>query len=82
MTPEETPATRGHDPEAAEAGAQPATGEVDLKELEARIAGFEAAVAEQDDEWEPDGSAGDDDAAGPVTPLPWQHEEERRQPGR
>lgn len=61
--------------------ASPATGEddgeVDLAELEARIAGFEAAVAEQDDEWEPDGSFEDAYSAGSVTPLPWQDEDGR-----
>jgi hypothetical protein len=65
VTPEET-----GDPASGLTGAT-GTGEVDLKELEARIAGFEAAVAEQDEEWEPDGSAVDEDATGPVTSLPW-----------
>lgn len=52
------------------------TGEIDLKALEARIAGFETAVAEQDEDWEPDGSSDDDYAAGPQSPLPWQDVEE------
>ena len=53
-----------------------ATDEIDLKELEARIAGFETAVAEKDDEWEPDGSSDSDYAAAPQAPLPWQDVEE------
>lgn len=52
------------------------TGEIDLKALEARIAGFETAVAEQDEEWEPDGNSDDDYAAGPQSPLPWQDADE------
>jgi len=66
----------GGAPDAAENGAQAASKEdIDLKELEARIAGFEAAVAEQDDEWEPDGSGDDDLVSDPVTLLPWQHDD-------
>lgn len=45
--------------------------EVDLKALQARIAGFETAVAEQEDEWEPDGTSDDDYAGAQVSPLPW-----------
>ena len=52
------------------------TGDIDLKALEARIAGFETAVAEKDEEWEPDGTSDDDYAAGPQSPLPWQDVEE------
>ena len=48
----------------------PQTG-LDLKELKARIAGFESAVAAQQGEWEPDGGDNDDNAAAPVSPLPW-----------
>ncbi|MEQ8895708.1 MAG: hypothetical protein RID23_01355 [Roseovarius sp.] len=56
--------------------ADDATDEIDLKELEARIAGFETAVAEKDDQWEPDGASDDDYAAAPQSPLPWQDVEE------
>lgn len=38
---------------------QDTSGILDLKALEARVAGFEAAVAEQDEEWEPDGLSGE-----------------------
>lgn len=53
---------------------------IDMTELEARVAGFETAVAEQDDEWEPDGDEGPAAgyAAGPVEPLPWQDEDQDR----
>ncbi|MEQ8922969.1 MAG: hypothetical protein RLN94_13395 [Roseovarius sp.] len=56
--------------------ADDAEDEIDLKELEARIAGFETAVAEKDDQWEPDGASDDDYAAAPQSPLPWQDVEE------
>ncbi len=53
---------------------------IDMTELEARVAGFESAVAEQDDEWEPDGDEGPAAgyASGPVGPLPWQDDDEGR----
>ena len=67
-----------HEPEfAAEAEAEElgeATQEPDEEEpsaIEARVAGFEDAVAEQDEVWEPDGMSGDDYSGGPVEPLPW-----------
>jgi len=50
--------------------------EVDLKALEARIAGFETAVAQQDEEWEPDGTPDDTYAGHPVSPLPWRDSDE------
>jgi hypothetical protein len=44
----------------------------DLGELGARIAEFESVVAEQPGDWEPDGTPDDgDNAADPVSPLPW-----------
>ncbi|MEM6578301.1 MAG: hypothetical protein AAF678_07405 [Pseudomonadota bacterium] len=41
------------------------------KELEARIAEVEAAVAARDDQWEPDGSEPDADAPPPISSIPW-----------
>ncbi|MEM6482144.1 MAG: hypothetical protein AAF681_09880, partial [Pseudomonadota bacterium] len=41
------------------------------KELEARIAEVEAAVAARDDQWEPDGSEPEASAPPPITSLPW-----------
>lgn len=67
------PEARSADPEDM---ADDAADEIDLKELEARIAGFESAVAQRDDEWEPDGDSDDDYAAAPQSPLPWQDVEE------
>lgn len=62
--------------EATEATEATARGDIDIRELEARIAGFEAAVAQQDDEWEPDGSTDDDLLTAKPGTLPWQHEAE------
>ena len=42
------------------------------RELEARIAEVEAAVAAREDEWEPDDDVGDDYFARNVKPLPWE----------
>ncbi|MEL7013795.1 MAG: hypothetical protein AAFO72_11005 [Pseudomonadota bacterium] len=47
-------------------GAAPGT-----KELEARIAEVEAAVAARDDQWEPDGSEPDAGMPPPITSLSW-----------
>lgn len=54
---------------------------IDLKELEARVAGFETAVAAQDDEWEPDGDEGPASGyvAQPIEPLPWQDDDDDAQ---
>ncbi len=50
--------------------------------LRARIAALEETVATREDEWEPDGSGGDDYAGGPVEALPWEdHVEDADQPG-
>ncbi|WP_371227191.1 hypothetical protein [Roseovarius sp. 2305UL8-3] len=40
--------------------------------LTAHIAEIEDAVAAREDDWEPDGEIGDDNAAQPMTALPWQ----------
>lgn len=62
----------GEEPGLDDVVAEDATDDIDLKDLEARIAGFESAVAQKEDEWEPDGSSDDDYAAAPQSPLPWQ----------
>lgn len=41
------------------------------KELEARIAEVEAAVAARDDQWEPDGSEPEAGATRPIPSVPW-----------
>ena len=46
----------------------------DLSALASRIAGFEAAVAERDDQWEPDGAGDGDNAGAPVEALNWEDE--------
>ena len=53
--------------------------QADLKALEERIAGFETAVAAQEDQWEPDGSSEDEYAGSAVEPLPWEEAEEDTQ---
>lgn len=46
---------------------------VGLEEIGARIAEFESVLAGQPGEWEPDGTPDDgDNAADPVSPLPWE----------
>ena len=40
--------------------------------LSTRAADFETAIAEQDDQWEPDGESGDENTAQPLTVLAWQ----------
>ncbi|MDA3858349.1 MAG: hypothetical protein PF480_08980 [Roseovarius sp.] len=47
-----------------------------LSDLEAQAAEFEAAVANRDDQWEPDGESGDDYAGGRVTSLSWSDAED------
>ncbi|UYV36560.1 hypothetical protein N4R57_16360 [Rhodobacteraceae bacterium D3-12] len=44
----------------------------ELSTLEHRIAGLEAAVAERDDNWDPDGLGDDDNAGAPVDALRWE----------
>ena len=44
----------------------------DSGEFTARIAAVEAVVAGLEDQWEPDGTGGDDYAGHPVETLPWQ----------
>lgn len=46
------------------------TGEISA--LETRIAGLEAAVAERDDAWDPDGLSEDENTAEPVETLTWE----------
>lgn len=49
-----------------------AAARADLGEIGARIAEFESVIAEQPGDWEPDGAPDDgDNAADPVSPLPW-----------
>lgn len=50
------------------------------KELEARIAEVEAAVAARDDQWEPDGSEPEANQPPPITSLPWRHAAETEEP--
>ncbi len=58
--------------DAAEDFAEDEAARADLGEIGARIAEFESAVAGQPGEWEPDGAPDDgDNAADPVSPLPW-----------
>lgn len=66
------------EPEPSEAGDEPVFTHFDgddqsndLGTLEDRIAGLEAAVAERDDDWEPDGVTEDDNAGAPVETLNW-----------
>ncbi len=64
------PATGG---EAWQAGNAAHRHDVDMAELEARVAEFEAAVAGQHDEWEPDDSPDQPaTAASPTEAMPWQ----------
>ena len=44
----------------------------EMSTLEDRIAGLEAAVAQREDDWEPDGSSDDDNAGAPVESLNWE----------
>lgn len=58
--------------DAAEDFAEDEAARADLGKIGARIAEFESAVAGQPGEWEPDGAPDDgDNAADPVSPLPW-----------
>lgn len=60
-------------PEASEAQDQDTSGvDRDSGEFTARIAAVEAVVAGLEDQWEPDGTGGDDYAGHPVETLPWQ----------
>ena len=61
---------------------EPASNGIDLEELEARVAGFEAAVAAQEDEWEPDGSDGDELVSDPATALPWRDDRDDEEAAR
>jgi hypothetical protein len=58
-------ATDAADPDSAEADRESG-------EFTARIAAVEAVVAGLEDQWEPDGTGGDDYAGHPVETLPWQ----------
>ncbi len=44
----------------------------EMSTLEDRIAGLEAAVAEREDNWEPDGIGDDENAGAPVESLNWE----------
>jgi len=44
----------------------------EMSTLEDRIAGLEAAVAQREDDWEPDGIGDDDNAGAPVEALRWE----------
>ena len=76
MIEEELAAVRSESAEAQEAvlfsHANARDEEIDT--LASRIAGLEAAVAERDDEWEPDGIGEDAYAAAPTEALPWEDE--------
>lgn len=48
----------------------------DMSTLADRIAGLEAAVAEREDNWEPDGISDDDNAGAPVEALSWEDSDE------
>jgi hypothetical protein len=50
-------------------------GHDDLTPLSAKIAALETAIGETQDQWEPDGAAGDDYAGTPVRTLRWQDHE-------
>jgi hypothetical protein len=50
-------------------------GQDDLTPLSAKIAALETAIGETQDQWEPDGAAGDDYAGTPVRTLRWQDHE-------
>ena len=62
------------DPE-AQAAVQPAPLDMRNATLSAKIQALEAAIAQTEDQWEPDGSGSDTDyAAMPLKTIPWQDE--------
>lgn len=73
------PAPAPEEPPAAEAPDDPDAPGVDIGTLEARVAEFEAAVAERDDDWEPDGAPEDAFDNGNGTAMPW-HDHEPAEP--